>query len=157
LFSLGASACQQFTQEQTGRQWMTMLQEMIFQTYFLTIVADKPEISQLAQQRLGRVLTTLNGDQQVSMLKFFIHNGLPPTYIGDALRGSGTLVGADLQRVKLPGIHLEAANLSRVNLSRADLSEANLSGAMLYRADLSGATLSRAHRSYRMHSCEPPS
>jgi ABC-type amino acid transport system permease subunit len=52
LFSLSLTAWQMYTQEQTGEQWMTMLQEMVFQTYFLTLVAPKPEISQLAQQRL---------------------------------------------------------------------------------------------------------
>jgi len=144
LVSLSITAWQVYAQERTGQQWMTMLQEMVFQTYFLTVLADRPEISQIAQQRLGQVLKTLNGDQQVSMLKFFSHNGLPATYIGDALRGSTTLVGADLQGMELPGIHLENANLSRVNLSHANLSEANLSETRLYRADLSGANLSRS-------------
>lgn len=50
LFSLSLTAWQVYRQEQTGQQWMTMLQEMVFQTYFLTVLADKPEISQLAQQ-----------------------------------------------------------------------------------------------------------
>src|SRR5215472_3606493 len=103
LFSLSLTAWQVYTQERSGKQWMTMLQEMVFQTYFLTVLADKPEISQIAQQRLGQVLKTLNGDQQVSMLRFFSHNGLPATYIGDALRGSAALVGADLQGMALPG------------------------------------------------------
>src|SRR5260370_36186913 len=62
LFSLSITAWQGYTQEKTGRQWMTMLQEMVFQTYFLTLLADKPEISQLAQQRRGQVLKTLTGD-----------------------------------------------------------------------------------------------
>ncbi len=61
-----------------------MLQEMVFQTYFLTVLADKPEISQIAQQRLGQVLKPLNGEQQVSMLKFFSHNSLPATFIGNS-------------------------------------------------------------------------
>jgi uncharacterized protein YjbI with pentapeptide repeats len=144
LVSLSITAWQVYTQEKTGQQWMTMLQEMVFQTYFLTVLADRPEISQIAQQRLGQVLKTLNGDQQVGMLKFFSHNGLPATYIGDALQGSTALVGADLQRMELPGINLENANLSRVNLSHANLSEANLSETRLYRADLSWANLSRS-------------
>ena len=97
VFSLSLTAWQMYTQEQTGKQWMTMLQEMVFQTYFLTLLADKPEISQLAQQRLGHVLHTLTGEQQVSMLQFFSHNGLPATFIGDALQGSTGLVGADLR------------------------------------------------------------
>ena len=139
LFSLSITAWQGYRQEQTGQQWMTMLQEMVFQTYFLTLLADKPEISQLAQQRLGQVLQTLTGDQQVSMLQFFSHNGLPATFIGDALQGSTGLVGADLQQIELPQIHLAHANLSRVNFR-----EANLSDATLYRADLSGANLSQA-------------
>lgn len=144
LVSVGITAWQGYSQERTGQQWMTMLQEMVFQTYFLAVLADKPEVSQIAQQRLGQVLKTLSGDQQVSMLKFFSHNGLPATYIGDALQGSGALVGADLQGTELSGVHLENANLSRVNLSHAKLSEANLSTTMLYRADLSGANLSRS-------------
>jgi uncharacterized protein YjbI with pentapeptide repeats len=144
LFSLSLTAWQVYTQERTGRQWMTMLQEMVFQTYFLTLVASKPEISQLAQQRLGQVLQTLNGEQQVSMLQFFSHNGLPATFIGDALQGSTGLVGADLQQIDLPQIHLAHANLSRVNFREANLREANLSDATLYRADLSGANLFQA-------------
>src|SRR5215469_6002903 len=130
LFSLSITAWQGYRQEQTGKQWMTMLQEMVFQTYFLTRLSDKPEISQLAQQRLGQVLHTLTGDQQVSMLQFFSHNGLPATFIGDALQGSTGLVGADLQQMELPQIHLAHANLSRVNFR-----EANLSETTLYRAD----------------------
>src|SRR5260221_6862518 len=114
LFSLSLTAWQGYRQEQTGKQWMTMLQEMVFQTYFLTLLADKPEISQLAQQRLGQVLQTLTGDQQVSMLKFFSHNGLSATVIGDALQGSAGLVGADLQQIELPQIHLAQADLRRV-------------------------------------------
>ena len=77
LFSLSITAWQGYRQEKTERQWMTMLQEMVFQTYFLTLLADRPEISQLAQQRLGQVLKTLRGEQQVSMVQFFSHNGLP--------------------------------------------------------------------------------
>ncbi len=144
LFSLSITAWQGYRQEQTGRQWMTMLQEMVFQTYFLTLLADKPEISQLAQQRLGQVLKTLTGDQQVSMVQFFSHNGLSATFIGDALQGSTGLVGADLQQIELPQIQLAQANLSRVNLREANLSEANLSEAILHRADLSGANLSQS-------------
>src|SRR6516162_3524482 len=144
LFSLSITAWQMYTQEQTGKQWMTMLQEMVFQTYFLTLLADKPEVSQLAQQRLGQVLKTLTGEQQVSMLQFFSHNGLSATFIGDALQGSTGLVGADLQQIELPQIHLAHANLSRVNFREANLREANLSETTLYRADLSGANLSHA-------------
>ncbi|HET9999381.1 MAG TPA: pentapeptide repeat-containing protein [Ktedonobacteraceae bacterium] len=144
LFSLSITAWQMYTQEKTGKQWMTMLQEMVFQTYFLTFLADKPEISQVAQHRLGQVLKTLNGDQQASMLQFFSHNGLPAAFIGDALRGSTGLVGADLQQIELPQIQLAHANLSRVNFREANLSAANLSDATLYRADLSGANLSQA-------------
>ena len=91
MFSLSLTAWQVYRQEQAGKQWMTMLQEMVFQTYFLTLLADKPEISQLAQQRLGRVLQTLTGNQQVSMVQFFSQNGLSATFIGDALRGSARL------------------------------------------------------------------
>ena len=144
LFSLGLTAWQVYTQERAGKQWMTMLQEMIFQTYFLTLLADNPEISQLAQQRLGQVLKTLDGNQQVSMLKFFSHNGLPTTFIGDALQGSAGIVGADLQQIELPKIQLTQANLSRANLREANLREANLSETILYRADLSGANLSQS-------------
>src|SRR5260221_9510910 len=144
LFSLSLTAWQGYRQEQTGKQWMTMLQEMVFQTYFLTLLADKPEISQLAQQRLGQVLQTLTGDQQVSMLQFFSHNGLPATFIGDALQGSTGLVGADLQQIELPQIHLEQANLSRVNFSGANLRETQLNDGTLSRAGLSWANLSQA-------------
>src|SRR5215467_546648 len=144
LFSLSITAWQVYRQEQTGEQWMTMLQEMVFQTYFLTLLADKPEISQLAQQRLGQVLKTLRGEQQVSMVRFFSHNGLSATFIGDALQGSTGLVGADLQQIELPQIHLEQANLSRVNFRGANLRGANLHEATLLRADLSGANLSQA-------------
>jgi uncharacterized protein YjbI with pentapeptide repeats len=144
LFSLSITAWQVYTQEQAGKQWMTMLQEMTFQTYFLTLLTDKPEISQMAQQRLGQVLKTLSGDQQASMLQFFSHNGLPTSFIGDALQGSAGLVGADLHKITLPQIYLERANLSRVNFREANLSEAHLSDTILYRADLSGANLSHA-------------
>jgi uncharacterized protein YjbI with pentapeptide repeats len=144
LFSLSITAWQMYTQEQTGKQWMMMLQEMVFQTYFLTLLADKPEVSQLAQQRLGQVLKPLTGEQQVSMLQFFSHNGLSATFIDDALQGSSGLVGADLQQIDLPQIHLEQANLSRVNFREANLREAHLSETILHRADLSGANLSQA-------------
>lgn len=142
LVSVGITAWQGYGQEKTGQQWMTMLQEIVFQTYFLAVLADRPEVSQIARQRLGRVLKTLDGDQQVSMLKFFSHNGLPAAYIGEALRGSSALAGAQLDEMQVPGIQLENANLSRANLSRADLSGANLGGTMMERADLSGANLS---------------
>lgn len=144
LFSLSLTAWQMYTQEQTEKQWMTMMQEMVFQTYVLTVLADKPEISQMAQQRLGQVLKPLTGEQQISMLKFFSHNGLSATFIGDALQGSTSLVGADLQRSEFPQIHLEEANLSRVNFREANLREANLHETNLYRADLSSANLSQA-------------
>ena len=144
LFSLSLTAWQMYIQEQTGKQWMMMLQEMVFQTYFLTVLADKPEISQIAQQRLGQVLKPLTGEQQVSMLQFFSHNGLSATFIGDALQGSSGLIGADLKQIELPQIHLEQANLSRVNFRGANLREAHLSQTILHRADLSGANLSLA-------------
>jgi hypothetical protein len=108
-----------------------MLQEMVFQTYFLTVLSDKPEISQIAQQRLGQVLKPLTGEQQVSMLRFFSHNGLPATFIGDALQGSTGLAGADLRQIELPQIHLAQANLSRVNFHEANLSGADLSDALM--------------------------
>lgn len=47
LFSLSLTAWQGYRQEESGQQWLTMLQEMVFQTYFLTLLADKPEILQL--------------------------------------------------------------------------------------------------------------
>jgi uncharacterized protein YjbI with pentapeptide repeats len=120
-----------YTQEQTGQQWMTMLQEMVFQTYFLTLLADKPEISQLSQQRLGQVLQTLRGEQQVSMVKFFSHNGLPATFIGNALQGSTGLAGADLQQIDLPQIQLAHAILSRVDFRKANLTGADLGDSRL--------------------------
>src|SRR5689334_4483332 len=91
VISLCISAWQVYSQEKTGQRWMTMLQEMVFQTYFFTLLTDKPEISRIAQQRMGQVLRTLSGDQQVSMVKFFSYNGLPATFIGDALQGSDSL------------------------------------------------------------------
>src|SRR5215469_10784973 len=124
LFSLSLTAWQGYRQEQTGQQWMTMLQEMVFQTYFLTLLADKPEVLQLAQQRLGQVMRTLRGEQQVSMLQFFSHNGLPATFVGDSLQGSTGLIGADLHQIELPNIQLAQANLSRVNFQGANLMEA---------------------------------
>jgi H+/Cl- antiporter ClcA len=45
LFSLSITAWQMYTQEKAGKQWMTMLQEMVFQTYFLTLLADKSQRS----------------------------------------------------------------------------------------------------------------
>jgi uncharacterized protein YjbI with pentapeptide repeats len=59
--------------------------------------------------------------------EFFSHNGLPATFISDALQGSTGLVGVDLQQIELPQLQLEQANLSRVNFSGANLREANLS------------------------------
>jgi len=144
MFSLGLSAWQMSEQAKTERQWMAMLQEMVFHTYFLTLLTDKPEVSQIAQQRLGQVLRTLDAAQQLSMLQFFSHNGLPVTFLGDALRGSSAFEGADLHKIALPNIQLNDTNLSRVNLSGANLSEANLSGVSFYRANLSGADLRRA-------------
>src|SRR6266568_6682890 len=88
LFSLALTAWQVFAQERSGQQSMTLLQEMVFQTYFLTILADNPEISQMAQQRVSQVFSALNAEQQVSMVKFFSHNGFPTTFIGDALHGT---------------------------------------------------------------------
>ena len=134
LFNLSISAWQVYSQEKTGQQWMTKLQEMVFQTYLLTLLGGRAEISRIAQQRLGQVLQTLNGDQQVSMVKFFSHNGLPATFIGAALQGSTSFIGADLQQIELPQIHLAQANLSRVNLREANLSGADLSKTGLYRA-----------------------
>src|SRR5258708_16737478 len=81
LFSLSITAWQMYTQEKTGKQWVMMLQEMVFQTYFLTVLADKPEISQMAQQRLGQALKPLTGEQQVSLLNIFSHIGLTSTFI----------------------------------------------------------------------------
>lgn len=144
MFSLGLSAWQASEQAKTDKQWMTMLQEMVFQTYFLTLITEKPEVSQIAQQRLGQVLKSLDTEQQLSMLHFFSHNGLPVTFIGDALRGSKALVGADLHKMELPSVQLNDTDLSSVNLSDANLSDANLSGAALYCANLSGANLRRA-------------
>jgi uncharacterized protein YjbI with pentapeptide repeats len=144
LISLGIAAWQEYSQEKTGKQWMMMLQEMVFQTYFLALVTDKPEVSQLARQRLGQVLRALTGEQQLSMLLFFSRNGLSATFIGDALRGSTGLAGADLQHVELPQINLEQADLSRAKLTEANLREANLRDTVLSRADLSGADLSQA-------------
>lgn len=39
LFSLSLTAWQGYRQEQTGKQRMTMLQEMVFQTHFLIVMA----------------------------------------------------------------------------------------------------------------------
>ena len=144
LFSLCISAWQVYSQEKTGQRWMTMLQEMVFQTYFFTLLTDKPEISQIAQQRLGQVLQNLNDDQRVSMVKFFSSNGLPARFVGDALQGSDSLAGAELPQVQLPHIRLARANLRQVNFRDADLSESDLSETRLFRADLSGANLTRA-------------
>src|SRR5581483_10150031 len=144
MFSLGLTAWQASEQAKTDKQWMTMLQEMVFQTYFLTLLAEKPEVTQIAQQRLGQVLKSLDAEQQLSMLHFFSHNGLSVTFIGDALRGSRALVGADLHKMELPSVQLNDTNLRSVNLSGANLSDANLSGTALYRANLSGANLRRA-------------
>src|SRR5260370_28726440 len=75
LFSLSLTAWQGYRQEKTGEQWMTMLQEMVFQTYFLTLLADKPEISQLAQLRLGQALQTLPCRHQGRIGQFLRHKG----------------------------------------------------------------------------------
>ncbi|GHO87390.1 pentapeptide repeat-containing protein [Dictyobacter formicarum] len=144
MFSLGLTAWQASEQAKTDKQWMTMLQEMVFQTYFLTLLTEKPEVSQIAQQRLGQVLKSLDAEQQLSMLHFFSHNGLSVTFIGDALRGSKALVGADLRKMELPSVQLNDTDLRSVDLSGANLRDANLSGAALYRANLSGANLLRA-------------
>jgi uncharacterized protein YjbI with pentapeptide repeats len=145
VLSLALNAWQVAMQEKSGQQMMTLLQEMILQTYFLTVLTDKPEVSQMAQQRLSQVLTSLNDEQQVSMLKFFSRNGLPATFVGNALQGSTALAGADLQQMVLPQIHLEQALLSGANLSGANLSGAHLQEASLHRANLSGANLSQAN------------
>lgn len=145
LLSLALTAWQASAQEKSGQHMMTMLQEMVFQTYFLTVLADKPEISQMAQQRLGQMLTTLTAEQQVSMLKFLSNNGLPATFVGDALQKSTALTGADLHQIALPQLHLEQAHLERTNLSGANLREAHLQGASLHRANLAGANLSQAN------------
>src|SRR5579871_3161132 len=145
LLSLALTAWQVVGQEKSGQHMMTMLQEMVFQTYFLTVLADKPEISRMAQQRLNQILTTLSVEQQVSMVKFFSHNGLPATFIGNALQASTALDGADLHQMALPQIHLEQAYLNRTNLSRANLSEAHLQDASLYRANLTNALLAHAY------------
>lgn len=144
MFSLGLTSWQAFDQAKTDKQWTTMLQEMVFQTYFLTLLTERPEVSQIAQQRLGQVLKTLDAGQQLSMLRFFSHNGLSATFIGDALRGSKALVGADLHKMELPGVQLNDTNLTSVNLSGANLSDADLNATELYRANLSGAILLRA-------------
>ncbi|WP_201372889.1 pentapeptide repeat-containing protein [Ktedonobacter robiniae] len=113
---------------------------------------DNPEISQIAQQRLGQVLKTLNGDQQVSMVEFFNHNGLPATFLGDGLQGSKALVGADLQKIVLPQINLAQMDLRRVNFREAnlqgsDLSGANLTETTLTEANIEGANLTEANLS----------
>jgi type II secretory pathway pseudopilin PulG len=117
LLSLCLAAWQMYTQDQSGKQWMAMMQEMVFQTCFQTLLTDNPEISQIAQQRLCQVLKTLEDDQQLSMLKFFSHNGLPATFIGDGLRASKALVEADLQKIVLPRINLARTDLRRVNFN----------------------------------------
>ncbi|GHO56383.1 hypothetical protein KSB_48580 [Ktedonobacter robiniae] len=38
LLSLCLAAWQMYTQDQSGKQWMAMMQEMVFQTYFLTLL-----------------------------------------------------------------------------------------------------------------------
>ncbi|MEO6887741.1 MAG: pentapeptide repeat-containing protein [Ktedonobacteraceae bacterium] len=147
VLSLALNAWQMFVQEKSGQQMMTLLQEMVLQTYFLTVLADKPEISRMAQQRLSQVMTALNAEQQVSMLKFFSTNGLPATFVGNALQASTSLQGADLHQIALPHIHLKQAYLNRANLSGANLSGANLQEASLYQANLSGANLYQANLS----------
>jgi uncharacterized protein YjbI with pentapeptide repeats len=144
VFNLTITAWQVFTQEKTQQQLTTMLQEMVFHSYYLTVLADKPEISRMAQQRLSHVFHAFNAEQQVIMLKFFSEHGLPTTFVGNALKGSSALAGADLHQIELPQINLEQANLSRVNLSEANLSEAHLQEALLLHANLSGANLCQA-------------
>src|SRR5258707_1852906 len=87
LFSLSLTAWQGYRQEQTGKQWMTMLQEMVFQTYFLTLLADRPEISQLAQQRLGQGLKILPCEQPARNVRLFSPKRPSPTFISEAFPG----------------------------------------------------------------------
>jgi uncharacterized protein YjbI with pentapeptide repeats len=145
LFSLSLSAWLVYTQEKTGQQMTTLIQEMAFQSYFFTVLADKSEIARMARQRLSQVLKNLDGEQQVSMLKFFSEHGFPAPFVGDALRGNKALSGADLQKIVLPQIDISYADLSRVNFSGADLSEAQLQETLMHRANLSGANLSHAN------------
>jgi uncharacterized protein YjbI with pentapeptide repeats len=145
LFSLSLSAWQVYNQEKSGQQMASLIQEMAFQSYFLTVLTDKPEISRMTQQRISQVLKNLNGEQQVSMLKFFSEHGFPAPFVGDALRGNKALIGADLHKIVLPQIDISHANLSRVNFSGADLTEAQLHDTLMQRANLSGANLSHAN------------
>jgi hypothetical protein len=106
MFSLSLTAWQVYRQEQTGKQWMTMLQEMVFQTYFLTLLADKPEISQLARQRLGRLLPLYSfslfpwwkctpcpcPEQGMRFLPGLCATGLPRDLIGDGSPALRTVI-----------------------------------------------------------------
>jgi uncharacterized protein YjbI with pentapeptide repeats len=141
IFSLSITAWQVFSQDKTDQHLMAMLQEMVFQTTFLTVLADKPEISRMAKQRLNQVFKTFSGEQQISMLKFFSASGLAVTFVGDAMRGSDALVGADLHQIALPHVNIEQTDLRGVNFSDANLLEAQLQGAWLANANLSGADL----------------
>lgn len=143
--SLGISAWQVFMQERSSEQYTMMMQELIFQTYYLTVLADNPEISRMARQRIGQVLKSLSNEQQISMLKFFSGNGFPAQFVGDALKGSNALSGADLRGIALPQIQLQEADLSRINFSNANLSEAHLEGSWMINANLSGANLRQSY------------
>src|SRR5437773_904469 len=61
MLSLSLTAWQVSSQAKSDQQLAGLIQEMVFQTYFLTVLADNEEVSQLAQQRLGQVLTSLSG------------------------------------------------------------------------------------------------
>jgi hypothetical protein len=143
--SLGISAWQVFHQERSSEQYTVMMQELVFQTYYLTVLADNPEISRMARQRLGQVLKSLGNEQQISMLKYFGSNGFPAQFVGDALKGSKTLAGADLKGVALPQIQLQGADLMGANLTNANLSGAYLIEANLRQADLTGAILDQTY------------
>jgi|SRR5579884_281459 uncharacterized protein YjbI with pentapeptide repeats len=145
LTSLGISAWQAFMQERSSEQYTIMMQELIFQTYYLTVLADNPEISRMAQQRLGQVLKSLSNEQQISMLKFFSSNGFPAQFVGDALKGSKALSGADLRGIVLPQIQLQGADLSGINFSNANLTGAHLEEAWMINANLSGADLRQSY------------
>ena len=83
-----------------------MLQEMVFQTYFLTLLADKPEISQLARQRLGRLLPLYSfslfpwwkctpgpcPEQGMRFLSGLCATGLPRDLIGDGSPALRTVI-----------------------------------------------------------------
>ncbi len=174
LFSLSITAWQGYRQEQTGRQWMTMLQEMVFQTYFLTLLADKPEISQLAQQRLQANLSRVNL-REANLSEAILHRAdlsganLSQSSLKKAdLRGvnlqGANLIGADLSESRMtmekagrdaPRVQIGArrypalrANLSHALLTQARLRESNLVGADFSGANLQGGDLTRANLSY---------